>query len=151
VKKAKQEGQKTNYIMGRMLYKMLMRPATSLVEVRACLLAYICLQILSNSCLRLQIECCTSYTQFAGYKKRLEEMNRLVQNLGPFRNNFKIEDARNALEQTIATTTGKYQDAIAELEVLFTKSEDFEDFEDVEGSIELERANPVVSDVLAEL
>jgi hypothetical protein len=90
VKKAKQEGKKTNYIMGRMMYKMLMRPATSMVEVRACL------QILANSCLRLLIECCTSYTQFAGYKKRLEEMNRLVQSLGTFRNNFKIQDSMHS-------------------------------------------------------
>jgi predicted nucleotidyltransferase len=34
VKQAKLDGKKTNYMLGRMLYKMLMRPATSMVEVR---------------------------------------------------------------------------------------------------------------------
>jgi hypothetical protein len=33
VKKAKLDGHRTNYLMGRMLYKMLMRPMTSMVEV----------------------------------------------------------------------------------------------------------------------
>jgi hypothetical protein len=61
---------------------------------------------------------------------------------------IKANDALKALEKSIASTTAKYQDAVAELEVLFTPEEDFED---VEGSIELPRAEPVVEKVLVEL
>jgi hypothetical protein len=64
---------------------------------------------------------------------------------------IKANDALKALEKSIASTTAKYQDAVAELEVLFKPEEDFEDFEDVEGSIELPRAEPVEEKVLVEL
>jgi hypothetical protein len=45
VKKAKQDGKKTNYIMGRMLYRMLMHPLSSMVEVSEVLLASCCIML----------------------------------------------------------------------------------------------------------
>jgi hypothetical protein len=47
VKKAQAEGKKKNYIMGRLLYKMLMRPLSSMVRVSKVLLAEM---LIASSC-----------------------------------------------------------------------------------------------------
>jgi hypothetical protein len=74
-------------------------------------------------------------------QKRLEVVSEVLKNKDEKCQCIKANEALKALETSIASTTAKYQDAIAELEVLFTPEEDFEDFEDVEGSVELPRGS----------
>jgi hypothetical protein len=90
------------------------------------------------------------YPQFAGIKKRLDEMTKMVKDMGDVGKGFKVETARKKLNETIQATNAQYQDIIAELETIFAPSEDFEDFEDVASSVELTRADPQIEDVLAD-